>query len=92
MMNYVKVALERYKFFIKKIEERYIKHGKGKYFLGDRITLCDILVGAQLPSFYDRFGEQVVPQVAPVLAELIKRLANEELKEFHEKYFYKTQK
>ena len=87
-----KVALERYKFFIKKIEERYIKHGKGKYFLGDRITLCDILVGAQLPSFCDRFGEQVVPQVAPVLAELIKRLANEELKEFHEKYFYKTQK
>ena len=87
-----KVALERYKFFIKKIEERYIKHGKGKYFLGDRITLCDILVGAQLPSFCDRFGEQVVPQVAPDLAELIKRLANEELKEFHEKYFYKTQK
>ena len=87
-----KVALERYKFFIKKIEERYIKHGKGKYFLGDRITLWDILVGAQLPSFCDRFGEQVVPQVAPDLAELIKRLANEELKEFHEKYFYKTQK
>ena len=86
-----KVALERYKFFIKKIEERYVKHGKGKYFLGDRFTLCDILVGAQLPAFCDRFNEQVVPQVSPTLAELIKRLMNEELKEFHEKYFYKTQ-
>ena len=86
-----KAALERYKFFIKKIEERYIKHGKGKYFLGDRFTLCDILVGAQLPAFCDRFNEQVVPQVSPALAELIKRLMNEELKEFHEKYFYKTQ-
>ena len=86
-----KVALERYKFFIKKIEERYIKNGKGKYFLGDRFTLCDILVGAQLPAFCDRFGEEVVPQVAPTLTELIKRLMNEELKEFHEKYFYKTQ-
>ena len=86
-----KVALERYKFFIKKIEERYIKHGKGKYFLGDRFTLCDILVGAQLPAFCDRFNEKVVPQVAPTLAELITRLKNEELKEFHEKYFYKTQ-
>ena len=86
-----KVALERYKFFIKKIEERYIKHGKGKYFLGDRFILCDILVGAQLPAFCDRFNEKVVPQVAPALEELITRLKNEELKEFHEKYFYKTQ-
>ena len=86
-----KVAIERYKFFIKKIEERYIKHGKGKYFLGDRFTLCDILVGAQLPAFCDRFNEKVVPQVAPALEELIQRLKNEELKEFHEKYFYKTQ-
>ena len=87
-----KVALERYKFFIKKIEERYINHGKGKYFLGDRFTLCDILVGAQLPAFCDRFGEQVVPQVSPALTELITRLTEGELKEFHEKYFYKTQK
>jgi glutathione S-transferase len=87
-----KVALERYKFFIKKIEERYIKHGKGKYFLGDRFTLCDILIGAQLPAFCDRFGEQVVPQVSPALTELITRLTEGELKEFHEKYFYKTQK
>ena len=87
-----KVALERYKFFIKKIEERYIKNGKGKYFLGDRFTLCDILIGAQLPAFCDRFGEQVVPQVSPALTELITRLTEGELKEFHEKYFYKTQK
>ena len=67
-------------------------HGKGKYFLGDRFTLCDILVGAQLPAFCDRFGEQVVPQVSPALTELITRLTEGELKEFHEKYFYKTQK
>ena len=87
-----KAAMERYKFFIKKIEERYVKHGKGKYFLGDRFTLCDILIGAQLPAFCDRFGEQVVPQVSPTLVELIKRLMDGELKEFHEKYFYKTQK
>ena len=86
-----KVALERYKFFIKKIEKRYIKNGKGKYFLGDRFTLCDILVGAQLPAFCDRFNEKVVCEVSPTLAELIQRLKNEELKEFHEKYFYKTQ-
>ena len=72
--------------------ERYIKHGKGKYFLGDRFTLCDILIGAQLPAFCDRFGEQVVPQVSPALTELITRLTEGELKEFHEKYFYKTQK
>ena len=86
-----KQALERYKFFLKKIEERYIKHGKGKYFLGDRMTLCDILIGAQLPSFCDRFGEQVVPQVSQPLTELITRLQNGELKEFFEKHFYKTQ-
>ena len=86
-----KIAVDRYKFFIKKIEERYIKHGKGKYFLGDRFTLCDIIVGAQLLSFCDRFGEKIVPQVSPLLDELIKRLMENELKDFHQNHFYPTQ-
>ena len=85
-----KVALERYKFFIKKIEERYIKHGKGKYFLGDRFTLCDIFIGAALPSFCDSFGDCVVPKEAPIVCELLKRIMANELKEFHEKYFVKS--
>lgn len=83
---------ERYKFFIKKIEERYVKLGKGKYFLGDKFTLADIFLGAALPSFCDRFGEKVVPQVSPLLEELIARIKGNELKEFHEKYFIATKK
>ena len=86
-----KKALERFKFFSKKIEDRYIRYGKGKYFLGDKITLCDFLVGAQLPAFCDIFNEEVVSQVAPILAEYIERLKKEELKEFFEKHFYKME-
>lgn len=83
-------ALDKYKFFLKKIEARYIANGKGKYFLGDRFTLCDIFIGAALPSFCDSFGECVVPQVTPTLGELCHRIMDGELKEFHEKFFVKS--
>ena len=85
-----KEALEKYKFFLHKIEARYIANGKGKYFLGDRFTLADIFIGAALPSFCDSFGECVVPKETPTLGELCKRLMEGELKEFHEKYFIKS--
>lgn len=86
-----KAAIEKYKMYIKKYEERYIKNGKGKYFLGDRFTLADIFIGVELPSLCDAFGQCIVPQVSPILVELITRLKENELKEFHEKYFIKTQ-
>lgn len=41
--------------------------------------------------FFKHFNEEVVPQVSPLLAELINRLKNGELKDFFEKHFYKTQ-
>lgn len=83
-------ALEKYKFFLHKIEARYVANGKGKYFLGDRFTLCDIFIGAALPSFCDSFGDCVVPKEAPNVCELLKRIMANELKEFHEKYFVKS--
>ncbi len=85
-------ALEKFKFYLGKIEERYLRLGKGKYFLGERFTLADLFVGAAIPSFRDSFGEVIVPTSAPSLAGLIKRLKNNELKEFHEKYFVSSQK
>ncbi len=83
-------ALERYKFFLKKLEARYIANGKGKYFMGDHFTLCDIFIGAGLPAFCDTFGDCIVPKEAPILGELCKRIMEGELKEFHEKYFIKS--
>ena len=84
------IALERYKFFLKKLEARYVANGKGKYFFGDKFTLADIFIGAALPSFCDSFGECVVPKETPTLGELCKRIMEGELKEFHEKYFIKS--
>lgn len=86
-----KAAREKYEFFIKKLEDRYVKNGKGKYFMGDRFTLADIFIGAALPSACDCFGEKIVPKVSPVLNELCGRIMEGELKEFHEKYFVKSQ-
>lgn len=83
-------AKTKYEFFLKKIEERYVRLGKKKYFIGDRMTLADIFVGAALPSACDCFGECLLGKAAPELQPLVKRLKTEELKEFHEKYFVKS--
>ena len=86
-----KVALDKVKFFIGKIEKRYIELGKGKYFLGDKLTLADIYISTVFPAAFDLLKEKECPckEVAPNLAELIKRIKENELKEFYEKYYVK---
>ena len=89
-----KASEEKLKFFFGKFEKRYLDLGKGKYFLGEKFTLADIFLAAALPSVIDRLGIEGCPykDVAPNLGDLIKRVKENELKEFHEKFFIKATK
>ena len=82
---------EKMKFFFGQIEKRYVNSGKKKYFLGEKFTLADIVIGAGFPSFWDVLSLKESPfkEVAPNLFELIKRLKEKELKEFYEKFYIK---
>jgi glutathione S-transferase len=85
----LKAALDKFKFFIGKFEERYVNHGKGKYFLGDKFTLADIIVTCSICSSSDSLKFEGVKEVCPNLSELIKRVSENELKEFFEKFYVK---
>ena len=84
-----KQFIEKYKFYLKKYEERYVALGKGKYFLGDHFSGADIYIGAALPLFCHAIGGCIIKDNAPALGELVTRLKQGELKEFHEKVFNK---
>ena len=84
-----KQFIEKYKFYLKKYEERYVALGKGKYFLGDHFSGADIFVGSALPLFSYTLDEFIIKDNAPFLGELVTRLKQGELKEFHEKVFNK---
>ena len=84
-----KKAIDRLKYFIGKFEKRYVELGKGKYFLGDKFTLADVYLGVSLLGFCETVKEYPFKEAGPNLGELIERLKQNELKEFHEKYFIK---
>ena len=85
--------IEKYTFFIKKIQERYIAHGKGKYFLGESFSLADIYLAVMISSFCCVMKEKCpTKKEAPEIYALITRVKENELKEYFEKYFYKDAK
>ena len=84
-----KQALEKYKFFLEKLDKRYVGLGKGKYFLGDHFTMADIYIGSALPAACACFDECPAKSAAPNLVALIGRLKENELKEFFEKHYVK---
>jgi glutathione S-transferase len=81
-------AVDRLKFFIAKFEKKYVELGKGKYFLGDKLTLADFYIGVALIGFCQTVNEFPFKEVGPNLGELVERLKRNELKEFYEKYFF----
>ena len=87
----LKKAGEKVKFFVQKFEKKYVELGKGKFFLGDKITLADIILGTGITEAINRAGIKDFPwkEVAPNLEQLIKRVQENELKEFYEKYYLK---
>ena len=85
----LKAACEKFKFFLGKFEKRYVDLGKHKYFLGDKFTLADIVMGTCIPATLDTLKLEDVKDISPNLCELIKRLKENELKEFFEKFYVK---
>ena len=76
------------KLYYKRFEERYLKLGKGKYYLGEKFTLADIYLTGIYWLFIDGFKIQFpLSDVCPNLGELMKRIKENELKEYFEKYF-----
>ena len=74
-----------------KFEKKYVDLGKGKYYLGDKFSLADIALATTLLDDIDFLGlkESLLTELAPNLAELIKRVKENELKEFFEKVYVK---
>ena len=86
-----KVLIEKVQFYVKKIEERYIKLGKGKYYLGDHFSGADIYIASVFPVFCNGLKMMVVKESGALsLYDLIVRIKENELKEFHEKVFIKN--
>ena len=85
----LKAALEKFKFFVGKFEKRYVDLGKGKYFLGDRFTLADIIMACSISDASKMLKFEGVKEIAPNLCELINRVKENELKEFFEKFYVK---
>ena len=85
----MKAALEKFKFFLGKFEQRYVNLGKGKYFLGEKFTLADIIMTCSIYSQCGMLKFEDIKDVCPTLNELIKRVSENELKEFFEKFFVK---
>ena len=77
---------EKFKLYLSKFEERYVKLGKGKYFLGDHFSGADIYVASALPGFCKLIGKNIINDNAPNLHQLIERLKSAELKSFYDKY------
>ena len=85
----LKAALEKFKFFVGKFEKRYVDLGKGKYFLGDKFTLADIIMTCSISDASKMLKFEGVKEIAPNLCELINRVKENELKEFFEKFYVK---
>ena len=86
-----KVLIEKVQFYVKKIEERYIKLGKGKYYLGDHFSGADIYIATIFPIFCNFLNMMIVKEAGALsLYDLIVRIKENELKEFHEKVFIKN--
>ena len=83
-----KEAAEKLKFFAEKFEKRYVSLGKGKYYLGDHCSAADVYLASGLYNICHVLKEESnFEKYAPNLFALIKRVKDNELKEFYNKYY-----
>lgn len=79
-------------FFLNAYEERFKKFG-GKYMVGDKFTLADIYLTCYLWNNYKsaakmkKLGSEVLETHCPLVAEHVKKIKENELKEFFDKAF-----
>jgi len=84
-----KEATDKFILYLKQIEERYKKYGKGNYYLGKKFTAADIYVTVGLGNIADILEVKNSEKYAPNLMNLCKRIKNKELKNFYDNYYFK---
>jgi glutathione S-transferase len=83
-----KEAAEKLKFFAEKFEKRYVSLGKGKYYLGNHFSAADVYLASGLYNICHVLKEESnFEKYAPNLFALIKRVKDNELKEFYNTYY-----
>ena len=82
-----KAYKELIKLYLEKIEKRYEELDAGDYYLGKEISVADFFLGCMVMEFcYLIKDEDVLSKYSPKINKLIKRLKENELKEYFEKY------
>ena len=84
-----KNSVDKLQFIYQKFEEKYLLLGKNEYFLGHKFTLADIYVTVFLPTCLNLLGLKECPfeENIPNLLKLMKKVKENELKEYFEKYY-----
>ena len=81
---------KEFKRFLNIYEKRYINLGAKKYFLGDYFSLADIYLTVEMSKMAEILGGMdFILQNAKILGNLIKRVKENEMKTFYEKYYIK---
>ena len=84
-----KNAVDKLQFIYQKFEKKYLLLGKNEYFIGQKFTLADIYITVFLPTCLNLLGVKECPfeENIPNLYKNIKKVKENELKEFFEKYY-----
>ena len=78
--------------FLEATENKYLENGKGKYFLGDKLSLADIFLATGFTQLFESVGlkdlfSDVPSELAPNVLELTKRIKENDLKNFFAKSY-----
>ena len=92
--DYKKAFKSKFAFFVNTLEKKFRDKGQNdKYYLGNYFSLADIFITVVLSNFADKLKcEYILEEQGPNISALIKRIKENELKDFFEKGFIKESK
>ena len=92
--DYKKAFKSKFAFFVNTLEKKFRDKGQNdKYYLGNYFSLADIFITVVLSNFADKLKcENILEEQGPSINALIKRIKENELKDFFEKGFIKESK
>ena len=89
--DYKKAFKSKFAFFVITLEKKFRDKGQNdKYYLGNYFSLADIFITVVLSNFANKLKcENILEEQGPNINTLIKRIKDNELKDFFEKGFIK---
>ena len=92
--DYKKAFKSKFSFFVSILEKKYSnKDENDEYYLGNYFSLADIFVTVVLSNFADKLNcENILKEQGPNVYKLIKRIKDNELKDFFEKGYITVSK